>query len=71
VDLRLRKDFPAFGGTRLGVTADLFNALNTDNLGCFQDVAVQPGGAPNSEFGNATCVVADPRRFQVGIQSDF
>ena len=71
VDLRLRKDFPTFGGTRLGVTADLFNVLNTDNLGCFQDVAVQPGGTPNPEFGNATCVIADPRRFQVGIQYDF
>jgi hypothetical protein len=71
VDLRFRKDFPTFGGTRFGVTADLFNVFNSDNLGCFQDVAVQPGGTPNPEFGNATCTVADPRRFQLGVQYDF
>ncbi len=65
VDVRLRKDFPTFGGTRLGVTADMFNVFNTDNLGCLvEDVG-------NTDFGNATCVVADPRRLQFGLQYDF
>jgi hypothetical protein len=71
VDLRVRKDFPGFGGTRLGVTADLFNIFNTDNLGNFVDEAVSPGGVPNPSFGNAREVVSDPRRFQLGVQYDF
>jgi len=75
VDLRLRKDFPSFGGTRLAVTGDVFNVFNSDNLGCFEEtvVAVGPGGAPdpNENFGNATCTVGDPRRFQLGFQYDF
>jgi len=71
VDLRLRKDLPGFGGTRLGVTADLFNVFNRDNLGNFDDVAISPGGVPNPSFGNAREVVSDPRRFQLGIQYDF
>jgi hypothetical protein len=32
VELRLRKGFPDFFGTRLGVTADLFNVFNYQNL---------------------------------------
>lgn len=71
VDLRLRKDFPSLGGTRLGVTADLFNAFNSDNLGCFQETFLQADGTENPNFGNATCVVGDPRRFQLGFQYDF
>jgi Carboxypeptidase regulatory-like domain/TonB dependent receptor/TonB-dependent Receptor Plug Domain len=71
IDLRLRKDFPSFGGTRLGVTADFFNILNSDNLGNFDDVAVSPGGVPNINFGHAREVVSDPRRFQLGVQYDF
>lgn len=75
VDLRLRKDFPSLGGTRFGVTADLFNVLNTDNLGCFEEtfINVGPGGVPdpNDNFGNATCTVGDARRFQLGFQYDF
>ena len=71
LDLRLRKDFPSVGGTRLGVTGDLFNVFNSDNLGCFQDTFVQSDGVENPNFGNATCVVGDPRRFQLGFQYDF
>jgi len=74
VDLRLRKDFPAFGGTNLGVTGDLFNVLNSDNLGCFDEVAFNAGPSgpvPNPNFGNANCTIADARRFQLGFQYDF
>ena len=75
LDLRLRKDFPSFGGTRLAVTGDVFNVFNADNLGCFDEnaVFVGPGGAPdpNENFGMAGCVVGDPRRFQLGFQYDF
>lgn len=54
------------------MTADLFNALNTDNLGNFDDVAVTPGGVPNPGFGLARRpAISDPRRFQLGVQYDF
>jgi len=59
VDLRLRKDFPAFSGGSLGVTADLFNAFNYQNYGC-----TYGGTTPN-------CVVSDPRRLQVGAEYNF
>jgi hypothetical protein len=71
LDLRLRKDFPSFGGTRLAVTGDLFNVFNNDNLGCFQETFLESSGTENPNFGNATCVVGDPRRFQLGFQYDF
>jgi hypothetical protein len=53
----------------------VFNVFNADNLGCFEETVtfVGPGGAPdpNENFGNATCIVGDPRRFQLGFQYDF
>ena len=71
VDLRLRKDFPQFAGTRLGVTADLFNAFNFQNLGCFNETYQNGDGSLNPDFGKAGCVISDPRRFQIGFQYDF
>ena len=71
VDLRLRKDFPNFGGTHLGVTADLFNLFNTQNLGCFDETTFQGDGTPNANFGHGGCTISDPRRFQLGFQFDF
>ena len=59
VDLRLRKDFPAFSGGSMAVTADLFNAFNYQNFGC-----TYGGTTPN-------CVVSDPRRLQVGAEYNF
>ncbi len=59
LDLRLRKDFPAFSGGRVGVTADLFNAFNYQNFGC-----TNGGVTPN-------CVVSDPRRLQIGAEYTF
>ncbi|HJU87808.1 MAG TPA: TonB-dependent receptor [Gemmatimonadaceae bacterium] len=61
VDLRLRKDFVNFRGSSMGVTADLFNAFNYNNFGCFgNQIDAQP-----------TCVISDPRRFQIGVQFDY
>jgi hypothetical protein len=71
VDLRLRKDFPLPSGTRFGVTAELFNAFNSDNLGCFQETFLESSGSQNPNFGTATCTVGDARRFQLGFQYDF
>jgi len=66
VDIRLRKDFPPFSGTTLGVTVDLFNVFNYRNLGCFN--TFRPSDA---NFGEASCLVADPRRLQIGAEYGF
>jgi carboxypeptidase family protein/TonB-dependent receptor-like protein len=65
VDFRLRKDFPQFSGTQLGVTLDVFNAFNSMNFGCY-DTGF---GSPN--FGKASCVVSDPRHVQLGAEYTF
>lgn len=66
VDLRLRKDFPNISGTTLGVTVDLFNALNFQNFGCFNT-----GSKTDPNFGRASCVISDPRRLQIGAEYNF
>ena len=65
VDVRLRKDFPEISGTRIGVTLDVFNVVNTQNLGCFDT------GFNSPNFSKATCTVSDPRRAQLGVEYNF
>ena len=76
LNLRLRKDFLNVGqAQRLGVTFDLFNALNNNNLGCYDTgsrTIVDNGVTkPNPSFGRANCTVTDARRIQLGAQYDF
>jgi outer membrane receptor protein involved in Fe transport len=71
VDLRLRKDLPAIGGTRLGLTLDAFNIFNYDNFGCFATPPNLPSGDPDPNLGTPGCVVSDPQRFQFGAEYDF
>ena len=73
INLRIRKDFLRLGTAKsVGVTLDLFNALNRDNLGCYNTGSRLLGnGSPDPNFGTATCVVTDARRIQVGAQADF
>jgi hypothetical protein len=68
VDMRLRKDFPRFGqnATAVGVTLDIFNALNHDNLGCYN-----VGNPKDVNFGKAGCTASDPRRYQLGAELNF
>ena len=66
INLRVRKDFPRFASQTVGVTFDLFNALNRDNLGCYNT-----GSRTDKAFGTATCVVTDARRFQLGAEYAF
>ena len=66
LDLRLRKDFVNLRGTRLGVTADLFNAFNFLNSGCFD---VFDRNSPN--FGLSRCTASDPRRLQIGAELNY
>ena len=68
IDLRLRKAFPAFGRTSMALTADLFNAFNWQNLGCYNHLN-SPVGDPT--FSKAECTISDPRRFQVGAEYTF
>ena len=67
LDLRLRKNFFSVGTAKsLGVTLDLFNALNDDNLGCYDT-----GNGTSPNFGHAGCVVSDARHVQLGGQVNF
>ncbi len=69
VDTRIRKDFPRFGrtATAVGLTLDLFNALNRDNFGCYN--TGDPADVKN--YGTPGCVVTDGRRYQLGAELNF
>ncbi len=66
VDVRLKKDFPAIAGTNFGVTLDVFNVFNFQNLGCFNT-----GSMTDPNYGKASCVVSDPRRMELGANYTF
>jgi hypothetical protein len=68
VDMRLRKDFPSFGRTpvAIGLTFDVFNTTNHANLGCYNT-----GNPTDANFGKASCVVTDARRYQLGAELNF
>lgn len=68
LDLRFRKNFPSFGrtATAFGLTADVFNALNRDNFGCYKT-----GNRNDADFGKPDCVVSDARRYQIGAELNF
>src|SRR5712691_1408659 len=68
VDLRVRKDFPSFSGNTVGVTVDLFNAFNWQNLGCYNHLNAAVG---DPTFSKADCVISDPRRLQIGGEYSF
>ena len=73
INLRIRKDFANFGTSKsFGLTADLFNALNRENLGCYDTGSRLNGDKTvNKNFGTASCVTTDARRVQFGAQVDF
>jgi hypothetical protein len=62
LDLRLRVPLPRFGRSQLGLTFDLFNVFNNQNLGCYNNLA----NPLDPNFDRASCVISDPRRFQIG-----
>jgi hypothetical protein len=65
VDVRLRKDFPQFYGSTLGVTVDVFNLFNYENMGCFD---VGNATAPDHPAG---CTLGDARRVSLGMEYNF
>jgi len=69
VDFRLAKDFAAFAGTTIGVTAEVFNAFNFSNFGCLNSFVGDNND--RSTLGNPNCVVSLGRREQVGLKVSF
>lgn len=70
LDLRLEKGFELGSGQSVSLMADLFNALNSANFGCF-DATIVP--LPDQDtgwrkrFGSPSCA-APGRRLQVGLR---
>lgn len=63
VDLRVRKEFVNFRGTKMGVSAELFNAFNYNNYGCYSTF-----NRTSRDFGEASCTISDPQRLQIGLE---
>jgi hypothetical protein len=70
LDLRLEKGFRLGSGQSVSLMADLFNALNSANFGCF-DATIVPLGDQNdawrARYGSPGCA-APGRRLQVGLR---
>src|SRR5438552_3491016 len=69
VDIKFRKDFPKISGTSLGVTVDVFNVFNFQNLGDY-NITVVPA-LHTFTVGQPRQVVSDPRRVQIGAEYTF
>ncbi len=66
-NFRIRKDFLNLGTSKsVGITMDLFNAFNRDNLGCYNT-----GNRTDKNFGTANCTTSDARRLQFGAEYNF
>ncbi len=65
LDLRLTKELPIPSGQRVGVSVDLYNALNSENFGCFNGDIPAPGQV-NANYNRPTCAALG-RRIQVGL----
>lgn len=78
VDLRLQKEFGTFGGQRIGLVAEVFNAFNFENFNGYMGRIgnLQPNGTvtPNPESSEVNSVITDtrlqgaPRRWQFGLR---
>ena len=72
VDMRFRKDLPTFGRSpaQIGLTLDVFNVLNHVNLTGY-NTGLQANGQPDPNFGKASGVATDARRYQLGAEINF
>lgn len=68
LDLRLEKEFQAGNRFRFGITADFFNALNTD---AFYDVATTLSGPGTEGVFGVGSVFIPPRRLMLGAKFHF
>ena len=70
LDMRLEKGFELGSGQSVSLMADLFNALNSANFGCFESTIVplpdQDAGW-RGRYGSPSCA-APGRRLQVGVR---
>jgi len=67
MDLRLEKGFTVASGQTVSIIADLFNAFNTANFGCY-DAQINPtSGSPNANFNKPGCAALG-RRLQIGAR---
>ena len=66
LDLRLEKGLTIAGNQRVSISADLFNALNSSNYGCY-NATINPANDPNENYGSPDCA-APGRRLQVGLR---
>ena len=64
VDLRLEKAFTLASAQRISVVADLFNAFNNGNYGCFNTTIENP---PNPNYNTPGCAGLG-RRLQLGLR---
>ena len=70
LDLRLEKGFSLARGQTMSVVADLFNALNSANFGCFESTIVPTAdqdAAWRNRYGTPSCA-ATGRRLQLGLR---
>src|SRR6266576_3747410 len=67
VDVKLRKDFPAMGRTRIAASLDIFNVFNYMN---FTDYPFIVNNGTWS-VGQPRQVLSDPRRIQLGVEYTF
>jgi len=66
-DLRLQKDVRLRSGDRVSVLADVFNAFNSANWGCYEATIFPTTGAPNGNYGKPNCAALG-RRLQIGLK---
>lgn len=68
IDMRLRKDLPRFGLNQvaIGLTLDIFNALNRSNFDGYST-----GNRTDADFGKANRLATDARRFQLGAEVNW
>jgi hypothetical protein len=69
VDLRAEKALRVGGGNRVSVVADLFNAFNNKNYGCF-NTTIPVAGQTNANYGTPGCAGLGTR-LQLGVRYGF
>ena len=69
VDVRAEKSVRVGGGNRVSVLADLFNAFNNKNYGCF-DTRIPVAGQTNPAYGTPGCAGLGTR-LQLGLRYGY
>lgn len=70
MDLRLERTFSFASAQSMSVIAELFNALDSDNFGCYDATIYPTSGNVNANYGKPGCAALG-RRFQIGLRYGF